>query len=88
MWNMLVKRVGVKSQGWVPGSAGFFDMTWEYIARNGNSKVLEQKLGMGLPVILSLKTSRIALLYGKNIKPKICFVLFLLSKVVGHLLKE
>lgn len=84
---MLVKRVGVKSQGWVPGSAGFFDMTWKYIARNGNSKVLEQKLGMGLPVILSLKISRIALLYGKNIKP-ICFILFLHSKVVGHMLNE
>lgn len=52
---MLVKRVGVKSQGWVPGSAGFFDMTWKYIARNGNSKVLEQKLGMGLPVIFKPK---------------------------------
>lgn len=51
---MPVKHVGIKSQGWVPGSVGFFDMTWEYIARNGNSKVLEQKLGMGLPVILSL----------------------------------
>lgn len=77
---MLVKRVGVKSQGWVPGSGGFFDMTWEYIARNGNSKVLEQKLGMDLPVILSLKISRIALLYGKNIKPKICSFYFYLAK--------